>query len=141
MFRSFLIIFIVILFTLSLISNDDTPTKCYTIDRSIELWHKLDTSSVGGINNTKNLININIYPNPSRENIIIDLINLVITPNELSIIDINGNNIYDFPKNYSENIKLEWNLKDKNGKKIPNGTYFLNIQNKRNNSSYKFIIN
>lgn len=85
---------------------------------------------------------IEIFPNPSNDNVKISFKSKESQDYNISIVDVNGKNIYEFGImfiNRGENT-LEWNSSKLNSSKISSGTYFLLLTNKNSKIIEKIII-
>lgn len=85
---------------------------------------------------------IEIFPNPSSDNVKIRFISKESQEYNISIVDANGNNIYEFGNrliNKGQNI-LEWNISKLNNSQTSSGAYFLLLSNKNSKIIEKIII-
>lgn len=80
---------------------------------------------------TKN--NINIYPNPTKDKITIDLQNLKVSGNlKIEISDINGKLLYSENKNYNNDLKIDLTH-------FEPGAYFITIMSDNLNHHQKIL--
>lgn len=85
---------------------------------------------------------INVFPNPSNENITLNINSKNQQEFTVMIIDINGNLVYSLGNQTftKGNNKLNWNGYDANGNKVANGAYNLLIMNDKVNIVEKIIV-
>ncbi len=81
-----------------------------------------------------------IYPNPARHNI-----NIFISldnPSKiiLSIYDINGRSMKSLDKYCTQNSHIEWDGRDKNGRQLPNGVYFVRLESGDESDIKKIVL-
>lgn len=98
------------------------------------------TSTIASVSNY--FESIQVYPNPSNEFITLKVNSLNNQEFNVSLIDINGNIVKNFGKQYfskGQNI-LDWNGFDNNGNKVSKGAYNLLINNKKINIVEKIIV-
>lgn len=105
-----------------------TNEQCYT-----------DTSSIHIMNNNEILNNntlFNIYPNPAKDYINVNIKNIKGNFLTINIFNIKSKLVL------SDNIKLQSNTINLNysTKNFKSGVYFLNIKNNKLNETFKFII-
>lgn len=100
--------------------NWDTTKNIFKDHNVIENFYSSSTSDVSNVSES---FVARIYPNPSKNVINLNLVGQNL-PNEIEIIDINGN--FVLKSEFKSIIDVS---------KLVRGTYFLNI----NNKSYKFL--
>jgi len=120
---------------------DSASVKCFTIDRSIDIWHKNDSLAASISDNEQSGDLIKSFPNPSNSNVefIIKLSN--INDCEIYIEDISGKCVKRFSDFIiSENHVLSWNQHSDDGKQVAAGVYFLRIKSSDVLITHKFMI-
>lgn len=141
MLKIFLILFFLLIFCSQLIASESKLQKCFTIDRSIAEWRINDSATSVKDFAEIDFVKINVFPNPSLDEINFDIILKRIDEFQVNISDINGNLIWDFKQIFNNmNLILNWDLLNNDKQKISSGIYFLNIITNNNNFSQKFII-
>lgn len=126
----------------NLIKEEHTPNKIGIVvnDSITNATHYYFEDYNNGIpalnNNIDNTSNINVFPNPSKEQIYISYQTNQIMKSNISICDITGKTIFNFVEN--ENIGNHLI-------KIPlynfnSGTYFISISNSKNSIFSKFSV-
>lgn len=101
--------------------------RCYTDDaHDIQISESLPcdslTPEITAINQIKNELGINVYPNPSNGAIYVDCSNINSNDNNIIIIDITGKQIYSSQLTAQVINKIEISS-------IPNGLYIAQIKN------------
>ena len=138
------LVFIIIIFILSALSvkgADSISVKCFTIDRSIDIWHRNDSiaASISDTEQSGDLIKS--FPNPSNSNVEFIIKLSKINECEIYIEDINGKCVKIFPNSIiSENNVLSWNQLSDDGKHVSTGIYFLRIRSSDVFITHKFMI-
>lgn len=84
----------------------------------------------------KNLIHI--YPNPSEDHIIIEIIDCKRGSNKAAVYNIKGQLMTSF--SFDGNRSINWDLTDSNGRKVSNGVYIIEIFNNSDLISTKRFI-
>lgn len=108
---------------------------------AIDDFEILTLDKTNDIENDENNVDIEVFPNPTNENLTIKTKNNNTAYNELEIVDINGKQI--FKNNLTSDFNLNnfnWNLRSNLGESVSAGTYFLNLKSKDKITSTKFII-
>ena len=98
------------------------------------------TSTIASVTNY--FESIKVYPNPSNDFITLKVNSLSQQEFKLSLIDMNGNIVKDFGKQYftKGQNELNWNGFDESGNKVSNGAYNLLIINKNINIIEKIMV-
>ncbi|MDT3741168.1 MAG: T9SS type A sorting domain-containing protein [Candidatus Kapabacteria bacterium] len=135
------IIIIIVLPALSMKGADSASVKCFTIDRSIDIWHRNDSlaASISDTEQSGDLIKS--FPNPSNSNVEFVVKLSKIIDCDIYIEDINGKCVKIFPNLIiSENHVLSWNQLSDDGKQAAAGVYFLRIKSSDVFITHKFMI-
>lgn len=138
------LVFIIIIFVLPALSvkgADSTSVKCFTIDRSIELWYRNDSLAASIPETEQSIDLIKSFPNPSNSNVEFVIKLSKISDCEIYIDDINGKCVKRFP-NYiiSESNTFSWNQLGDDGSHVSTGIYFLRIKSPDVSITHKFMI-
>lgn len=111
---------------------NNNSMNVHLLDGSVITWstdlisnYKFVASTVGIHSKEKEELDINLYPNPTKNTLHIDLLNLQVdnTISAISIIDMLGKKLKSFIPN--SNMQIEINIED-----LSRGTYLLMIESK-----------
>ena len=86
---------------------------------------------------------IEAYPNPFRNKITIEIPNTADSPQYLQIFDLTGRKVYE--KQLSNNgqaesvISTSWDGKDRSGKELPKGLYFIRVKSTEHSEVTKIL--
>ena len=125
--------------------NDSIPpsTKLVLVD-SIMKYFGIPPTGIQELPTNQSLVarSIEIYPNPSRHRVIIQLAGFNTENMKLKIYDVSGRNIKDICFVFDEfPVKqIIWDGTDSHGNKLPNGVYFLKINAEDYTDTRKFVL-
>ena len=80
----------------------------------------------------------NVYPNPARNTVSFDVINLGLSGGEINILNTSGEIVKRIQINGQEQIV--WDLKNDSGRKVPPGSYYYQMLSDKTISSGKLMI-
>jgi len=86
-----------------------------------------------------NKISLSAYPNPFSESI---RINFTATTENTGLFILNalGQRVFNFNNVSSRSVCLTWNGRSSDGNALPNGLYFIHLQNNKQNQIVKIIL-
>lgn len=121
-------------------------SKFYLANRNGEAYENSEHFWTGGIvNSVENIdveLDLNVYPNPFKDEVNIILESNSYLPNvDLQIVDLNGNIVFESKLGqFSEGKSIfTWNGISNNGNKIGKGVYFVNIKSENIEKTIKII--
>jgi hypothetical protein len=113
-------------------SSEKIVTSLFTIPPQLYKFNFNSYFTTTGVNEINNNLAFKVYPNPTKENIIVDLPNSQ-TPFTLKLFNINGENVY-------HELIVEEKQKIINLKRLVTGIYFLKLENAATIFTQKIII-
>ena len=119
----------------------------YEIDY-LKIYTEVDTHTVviaineellvGLITHMDDEIMVNVYPNPARNTVSFDVINLGLSGGEINILNTNGDVVKKIQLSGQEQIV--WDLRNESGQRVPTGSYYYQVVSDKTISSGKLLI-